>query len=90
MNPDPSQIRIGIGLSVKTILNREAHEIFFDEKKCLNVVQARDTGVWDPHGLNFCVVTFEQVFGNSVDNLREESRRSHQGITDETFQIHNP
>ena len=23
--------------------------------------RARDTGVWDPHDLNFCEVTFEQV-----------------------------
>jgi hypothetical protein len=59
-------------------------------KKIQHFFQARDTGVWDPHGLNFCVVTFEQVFGNSMDNLREEARRSHQGITDETSQSNNP
>ena len=26
--------------------------------------RARDSGVWDPHDLNFCEVTFEQVFGS--------------------------
>ena len=25
--------------------------------------RARDTGVWDPHGLDFCEVTVEQVCG---------------------------
>ena len=27
--------------------------------------RARDSGVWDPHDLQFCEVTFEQVFGGS-------------------------
>merc|ERR1712106_658804 len=26
--------------------------------------RARDSGIWDPHDLNFCEVTFEQVFGS--------------------------
>jgi hypothetical protein len=43
--------------------------------------------VWDPHGLNFCVVTFEQVVGHRLDLTREDNtRRSIQEIV-HTIQI---
>ena len=33
--------------------------------------RARDTGLWDPHDLSFCEVTFEQVFGGQVERPQE-------------------
>lgn len=35
--------------------------------------RARDHGVWDPHDLSFCEVTFEQVFG-SADETQDPVR----------------
>ena len=29
--------------------------------------RARDSGVWDPHDLSWCEVTFEQVFGGEKE-----------------------
>ena len=50
--------------------------------------RARDSGVWDPHDLSWCEVTFEQVFGGEEERpgpsprqpvtVRKVSRGSHQ------------
>ena len=39
--------------------------------------RARDSGVWDPHDLSFCEVTFEQVFG--CDEPGAHRSRGHGG-----------
>lgn len=40
--------------------------------------RARDSGVWDPHDLSFCEVTFEQVFGS--DEPAQRSRPVGAGV----------
>ena len=37
--------------------------------------RARDSGVWDPHDLSWCEVTFEQVFGGEKERPSPSPRR---------------
>jgi len=40
--------------------------------------RARDTGVWDPHDLSFCEVTFEQIFGGVEDTHKTLVKKASQ------------
>jgi len=46
--------------------------------------RARDTGVWDPHDLNFCEVTFEQVFGDNIEQMDTSGEQSKPFINEKT------
>ena len=48
--------------------------------------RARDSGVWDPHDLNFCEVTFEQVKGHIS---KEKLNYSQTGFLNSNYMLIN-